>query len=52
MDNEIKLVDSVGPGGREMIPVEEVVVSIEDVVEAVPVEVVEEAPAPKRRRKK
>ena len=45
------LVDSVGPGGREMIPVEQVIeeVATEVVAETPPVE---ETPAPKKRRKK
>ena len=49
------LVDSVGPGGREMIPVEQVIEEVatevitEVVAETAPVE---ETPAPKKRRKK
>lgn len=51
MENEVMMVEHLGPNGREMIPVEQVIeeVATEVVAETAPVE---EAPAPKKRRKK
>lgn len=55
MENEIMMVEHLGPNGREMIPVEQVIeevateVATEVVAETAPVE---ETPAPKKRRKK
>jgi len=55
MENEVIMVEHLGPNGREMIPLEEVskVGIPEEVVPDVAITEAEaEAPAPKRRRKK
>ena len=55
MENEVIMVEHLGPNGREMIPLEEVskVGIPEEVVHNVAITEAEaEAPVPKRRRKK
>ena len=52
MENEVIMVEHLGPNGREMIPVEVAEVGIPEDTKPALVTVEAEAPAPKRRRKK